>query len=311
MLARIKTNLKYGVKQGREWLQKWGTRRRRQIVSFLLIFLLSLTLTKVIWELVTEEIAIFGFHDIIDVTNTTQMPPQREKRHGDYTKQDLEELLEYLVKNNYWFLSTQDLYDYFIGSNTKPIPDSRKGQKRVMITVDDGYQNAHENILDLAIKLQEKYDRAIEIVWFVNPPFMGKLGKDIPSGLDRVSCEDFRAGLAAGFYDLQSHGANHTNLTELDSQKLEDDLSKSQQILRECTRDVDSDRIVANHIAYPFGAADDRVENAVKKYYFSGYNYSNQTLKGKLKNPYQIPRVSIHQNIPPQRLIRLAKGGWI
>lgn len=311
MLARIKAYLQLGVKQGREGWQKWGTRRRRQIVSLLLVFVLGLTLTKVIRELVTEEIAIFGFHDIVDVTNPQEMPPRRTMGHGDYTKQNLEELLEFLVKNNYWFLSTQDLYDYFVSPNPQPIPEERKGQKRVMVTVDDGYQNAHNNIFDLAQKLKAKYGRSIEIVWFVNPPFMGKLGRDLPSGLDRVSCEDFREGLAAGFYDLQSHGANHTNLTELEPQKLDDDLSRSQNMLRECTGDLDLDRTIANHIAYPFGSADDRVESAVSKYYLSGYNYSNKTLKGTLKNQYQIPRVSIHKNIPPQRLIRLAKGGWI
>ena len=311
MLEKLKATLKTWVEKGRKWLPNLRTRRYKQIFGLVLAFLLSLTLTKIVIEIVTEEIAIFGFHDIIDIANPQEMPPNRSPRHGDYTQQNLEELLEYLVQKNYWFLSTQDLYDYFVSPNPKPIPEERKGQKRVMVTVDDGYQSAHDNIFELAQKLKEKYGRSVRVVWFVNPPFMGKLGRDVPSGLDRVSCEDFREGLAAGFYDLQSHGANHTNLTELEPQKLDDDLSRSQNLLRECTGDIDIDRTVANHIAYPFGAADDRVENVVKQYYLSGYNYSNQTLKGTLRNPYQIPRVSIHKNISPQRLIRLAKGGWI
>ncbi|MDY6940015.1 MAG: polysaccharide deacetylase family protein [Cyanobacteriota bacterium] len=311
MLEKLKATLTTWVETGRNWLLKFNTRRYKRILNIALAFILGLTLTKIVVEIVTEEIAIFGFHDIVDVTNPEEMPPNRSLRHGDYTEQNIEELLDFLVQKNYWFLSTQDLYDYFIGPNPQEIPLEYKGRKSVMITLDDGYRSAHQNILKLGQKLQEKYDRTIKVVWFINPPFMGISGKDLPSGLDRIGCQDLRVGFEAGFYDIQSHGANHTNLTELDDTKLEDDLGRSQKMLQECTQDLDINGTVANHIAYPFGDADERVETAVGKYYLSGYNYSNQTLKGKLKNPYQIPRVSIHANISPQRLIRLAKGGWI
>ncbi|MBC1254918.1 polysaccharide deacetylase family protein, partial [Trichormus variabilis V5] len=60
----------------------------------------------------TEPIVpILGFHGILDTkSNKTISALSPEEMH--YSKQELEKLLESLIINNYWFLSTEDLYNF-------------------------------------------------------------------------------------------------------------------------------------------------------------------------------------------------------
>ncbi|NEQ65155.1 MAG: polysaccharide deacetylase family protein [Symploca sp. SIO1B1] len=285
------------------------TIRRKRLTSFLLALILGLVLTRVMFEVITDEIAIFGFHDIINLDNPDDLPPKRIQSDGDYTKQDLEKFIDSLVVDNYWFLSSQELYDYFLNVNRKKIPEEHQGQRKVMLTIDDGYKSAHVNLIALAESIEAKYNQKIKFVWFLNPPFLGVKGVE----LDHASCADFREGLEKGFYDLQSHGANHKDLTTLQVNELQKELLSSQEILRKCTQDLDPEKTVAAHIAYPFGEVNDQVRKYASKYYLSGYLYNNSTFKlgWWSKDNYQIPRVSIHSRIPVQRLLRLAAGGWL
>ena len=285
------------------------TIRKKRLTSFLLALILGLFLTRVMFEAITDEIAIFGFHDIINLDNPNEIPPKRRDFDGDYTKQNLEKFIESLVNDNYWFLSSQELYDYFLSPEKKRIPPEHKGQKKVMLTVDDGYKAAHINLMSIAENIQNKYDKKIKFVWFVNPSFLGINGVE----LAHASCGDLREGLEKGFYDVQSHGANHTDLTTLNVADLEKELLNSQQVLRECTQDLDKNKIVASHIAYPFGAVNDQVEKYVSKYYLSGYLYNNLPLKlgwWSSKN-YRIPRISIHSRITAKKLLWIASGGLL
>ncbi|WP_320073193.1 hypothetical protein [Nostoc sp. MG11] len=56
-------------------------------------------------------IPILGFHGIIDTQASTL---RSYKREMNYPREDLEKLLEYLILNDYLFLSTQDLYNFFL-----------------------------------------------------------------------------------------------------------------------------------------------------------------------------------------------------
>ncbi|NET55179.1 MAG: polysaccharide deacetylase family protein [Symploca sp. SIO2E6] len=285
------------------------TTRRKRLTSFLLALIVGLVLTRVMFETITDEIAIFGFHDIINLDNPQELPPQRRASDGDYTKQDLEQFIESLVQDNYWFLSSQELYDYFLSLNKKKIPSEHQGQKKVMLTVDDGYKSAHINLMSLAESIEAKYDKKIKFVWFINPSFMGVPGVE----LDHASCEELREGLTKGFYDLQSHGDHHKDLTTLQVKDLKQELLNSQRILRECTQELDTNKTIGSHIAYPFGETNNQVKKYVSKYYLSGYLYNNLTLKlgWWSKDNYRIPRVSIHSRIPVKKLVRLAAGGWL
>ena len=134
-----------------------STIRKKRILNFFLAFLLTLTSYLVILEFITVEIPIFGFHDIVDIQNPQEIPPQRRDFPGDYSQQDLEPFLESLVRNNYWFLSTQELYDYFLASPPKIVPAEYRDRKKVMIAFDDGNKSIYTHLLPILEKLENKY----------------------------------------------------------------------------------------------------------------------------------------------------------
>lgn len=273
-----------------------------------LAFFFGLAIALFIFKLTVVEIPVFGFHDIIDLENPAEIPPQRPSVDGDYSKQELENFIEHLVRENYWFLSTQDLDLYFLSDRKKTIPEERRKQHPILLSFDDGYTSAHKNILAILENIEKKYQQKIKVVWFINPAFMGRPG----SQLDHASCKDLRLGLKKGYYDLQSHGLTHHNLTDLSTEKLTFELSESQRMLRECTQDLDSDKIVATHLSYPFGAVNKTVEQATAKYYQAAYLYNSRILRpASLKNKYQIPRLTIYTGTPLSKLKILAAGGWL
>ncbi|MDC0833173.1 Polysaccharide deacetylase [Geitlerinema sp. FC II] len=290
----------------------WKDFKRRKLFKtvtvIVLAFLFGLGLFRISTELLFEEIPVFGFHDIIDRDNPQERPPDRLEWSSDYFKQDFEAFLTQLVRKNYWFLTTEELYDYFLADPPKPIPSEKRKQKKVLISFDDGYKSAHQNILPILEKLDRTYNTPIKIVWFINPAFMGIPG----TALDRASCQDFRTGLAKGYYDLQSHTSNHENLTTLDSKDLKKELLGSQKLLRACTENLDPTNQVANHLAYPFGAVNRFALKEVKKYYKSGYLYNGKTLRiDWFRDRYFLPRITVNRNHSVEQLLNIASGGWL
>lgn len=278
-----------------------------KILKIFLSFLFGLLIAVLIFKLTIQEIPIMGFHDVVDIENPNQIPPQRPEIAEDYSKQDLTKFIEYLVENDYWLLSTQELYDYFLNKPNQPIPEQHQKQKPIMLTFDDGYLNTHQNLLAILENIQVKYQRQVKVVLFINPAFMGVSG----SQLDHASCDQLRQGLAKGYYDLQSHGMNHLDLVKLDANKLEFELKQAQIKLRQCTQKLDSQETVASHLAYPFGQTNPQVETVVKKYYLSAYLYDSSMLHPQLlRNKYHIPRLTINRKTSLKRLKLLAKGGW-
>ncbi len=284
-------------------------------IYLLLIFLLSLGLSGWSVEASSVRIPILGFHDIIDIQNPADLPPRRPSFKNDYTKQKLSVFLEYLVKHNYWFLSSQDLYAYFI-NKSKPIPAQHLGQKPIMLSFDDGYKGVHTNALPLLEKLSFIYKEKGKFVLFINPHFLGvDMGGDF---LPHTTCSDLRAGYQKGFYDIQSHGFAHKNLTNLNGKNLEFEIAKSKLALRKCMGDLDKNKIVGAHIAYPYGASDWEVEKILPKYHLTGFLYNDNFLRvRRLRNKYRISRITVSKDTPPTDLIYIAqrastlrKKGW-
>ena len=286
-----------------------STIRKKRILNFFLAFLLTLISYLVILELITVEIPIFGFHDIVDIQNPQEIPPQRRDFPGDYSQQDLEPFLESLVRNNYWFLSTQELYDYFLASPPKIVPAEYRDRKKVMIAFDDGNKSIYTHLLPILEKLENKYGTKNKVVVFINSGFLGPHS----SLIKKVKCQDLRDGFKKGFYDIQSHGLNHENLTKISLESLDRELSEDQTRLRKCTQDLDPNQTIASHIAYPFGAVNEQVDKYVSKYYKSGYLYDSLKLKLRLfpPNKYRISRLTVNSKHSAKRLINLASGNWL
>ncbi|OCQ93360.1 polysaccharide deacetylase [Oscillatoriales cyanobacterium USR001] len=285
------------------------TIRRKHLVNFFLALLLTFIIHKVIVAIVTVKIPIFGFHDIVDIQNPKEMPPLRPDFQSDYSQQDLEVFLDYLVSHNYWFMSTQELYDYYLSNPRKPIPAEHRYQKKVMVTFDDGYKSVYTHLLPILEKLEKKYGKKAKVILFINPAFMGRHG----TVLDKANCQELREGFQKGFYDLQSHGLNHENLTTISFKSLERELAESQIQLRKCTQGLDGIETVASHIAYPYGAVNKEVEKSVAKYYLSGYLYNSLTFSLSFFKPqsYYISRLTVNKKHSVGHLENMAAGGWL
>lgn len=276
------------------------------LIRIWLAFLVLLATILLILNLIAPKIPLLGFHTIIDIHKHEDRPFEASVFQSmNYFNPDMEVLLDYLVSQNYWFISAQDLYDYFL-TKAQKIPSEHIGQKPIMLSFDDGYKNVYTNLLPMLEKIENKYGRKVKVVLFVNP---GTLADYQSNSSIHMTCKDLRAGLEKGFYDIQSHGLNHKKLTDLDTQDLIREVAEAQVKLRECTQDLDPNKTVASHLAYPYGASNKKVEEYALKYYLSGYLYNSRIMKlGWVRNNYQIPRLSVNWKKSPSRLIQMAES---
>ncbi|KOP25365.1 polysaccharide deacetylase [Hapalosiphon sp. MRB220] len=234
-------------------------------------------------------IPVLGFHGVITNQHSVTQIDQ-DKIH--YSRKDLEKFLEYLIINDYWFLTSQDLYN-ILSSQNPNMSQILKKRKPIMLSFDDGYKTVYTNLLPILKRLEKKYSKKVKVVLFINP---GTLANKNSVNSPNLGCEELREGLQQGFYDIQSHGLNHKDLTRLSDKKLIKELVESQKYLRKCTHDLDPEKKVASHFAYPFGAYNPRVKKYVSKYYLSGYLYNNKLLNRNILNSYyEISRLTVNR----------------
>lgn len=247
----------------------------------------------------TISIPIFSLHEVVDI-NKLSKPSLQDISLYNNTKQDLEKFLDYLIKNKYWFLSTQELSEYFI-EKSQPIPSQHLSQKPIMLTFDDGYLGVHTHLYPILESLLKKYGTKAKLVLFVNPNSI--------NSARHLTCDDLRKGLSQGFYDIQSHSFHHYDLTKLSDNQLTFEFTEAQQFLRRCTQGLDPNQTVALHLAYPYGSFNERVQRQASKYYVAGYSFENIALQPEqITNKYQIPRLNITKNTSLTKMIQLAES---
>ncbi len=286
---------------------KFKRRKKRRLsllAAILAFFGIFATTLALISFLVTPKVAIIGFHGIVDLDHPTVgtiQTPAAERM--SYPMQDLEKLLDYLLHNNYWFLSAQDLHDFFI-LRAKKVPVEHIGQKPVMLTFDDSYKTVYTNVLPVLEKLEKRYGRKAKMVLFVNPGTFAKPNR--PSTL-YLSCQDLRQGYATGLYDIQSHGQNHKDMAHLSAADLITELTQAQVELRSCLAGLAPAETIAAHLAYPYGSMNDWVASIVARYYHSAYLYNSRILRFCwLKDHYRISRFTANREKSADQLIQMA-----
>jgi poly-beta-1,6-N-acetyl-D-glucosamine N-deacetylase len=283
--------------------------RRNKTLAFLLRVLsisFALLLTTSILSYVTApRVPILGFHGISDRHQPNIGMVQNDVGYRmSYPMQDMEVLLDYLISHNYWFLSAQDLYDFFITKNQE-IPPEHFGQKPIMLSFDDSYKTIHTNLLPILEKLETKYGKRAKAILFLNPGTFSK--PDRPSTI-YLSCEDLRDGFTKGFYDIQSHGLSHKKLTQITVTDLDSELAQAQSQLRGCMAGLAPEETIAAHIAYPYGAANAQVEKIAAQYYSSGFLYNSKILRFCwLNDRYAISRLTVNREKSVARLIQMAE----
>ena len=285
-------------------LKRRKKRRLSLITATLAFFGIFATTLALISFLMTPKIAIVGFHGIVDLDHPTVgtiQTPVAERM--SYPMQELEKLLDALLHDNYWFLSAQDLHDFFI-LRSKEIPAEHIGQKPVMLTFDDSYKTVYTNVLPILEKLEKQYGRKAKMVLFVNPGTLAN--PEHPSTL-YLSCQDLRQGYATGLYDIQSHGQNHKDMAHLSAADLITELTQAQTELRSCMAGLAPPETIAAHLAYPYGSMNDRVASIAARYYHSAYLYNSRVLRFCwLKDHYRISRFTANREKSANQLINMA-----
>ncbi len=284
--------------------KKTGDFQFSSLYSIVFFFTLLITLSYIN----APRIPILGFHGIVDLNNPNFGVAQNPiAQRMAYPMQNLEKFLEDLAAKNYWFLSTQELYDYFI-NRSQDIPDKYVGKKPIMLSFDDSYKTVYTNLIPVLERLEKEFKQKIKIVLFVNP---GTLAKVNHPSTTYLSCEDLRTGFEKGFYDIQSHGQNHKNLVTLTVQDLNQELEQAQTHLRECMTGLAPEQEIAAHIAYPYGSMNHQVETYAAKYYQSGYLYNSAILRFRwLSDKYRISRLTVNRKKTIERLIQMASRSF-
>ncbi|HEY9704808.1 MAG TPA: polysaccharide deacetylase family protein [Allocoleopsis sp.] len=279
-------------------------KNRCKWLKYVAIFLITIIVYLVMLYQTAPIIPVMGFHAIVEQKNPDDIYfIQTKYKQMNYKKQDFEKLVESLINKKFWFITPQELHDYYV-TKSKKIPRKYLGKKPIMLSFDDGYKNNYTNVIPVLEKMEKKYHQKVKVVLFVNPGTFGKSHGNIRTN---ITCQELRDGFQKGYYDLQSHGYSHKNLTELNDKELNFELAESQKQLKKCVQGLDVNNQVGNHIAYPFGASNQKVEKYAAKYYQSGYLYNSRMMKIGWVQDYQIPRLTINMNKSEQKLIEIAE----
>src|SRR6476469_5499840 len=132
-------------------------------------FLIGLLTTFITLYINEYKVSIFVFQDIINIHNKNDSPFLGSSfKQMNYPRQDFEIFVGSLLNRKIWFLSSEELYDYFI-AKSKPIPAEHIGEKPIMLSFDDGYKNNYTNLLYSLERLEKKYGKKVKVVLFINP----------------------------------------------------------------------------------------------------------------------------------------------
>lgn len=250
-----------------------------------------------------QEVYIYGFHDVVNLSDPQQVPPNRRIFDIDWSTDEMKKLLEYLAENNYWTLTSSEFFDYFY-TQSKPIPLSMRDKKPIMLTFDDGYKGVHENLLPLLEDIEARYHVQLKAVLFVNPALMKVQDGD----LKYMSCEDLNDGYSKGYFDVQSHNLTHRNLPELPLKELVFELSTSKKLLNSCL----GERHV-QFIAYPYGKKNPQVMNYAKNYYRAGFVYDGKVfrVKDRKNNRMNISRLTVNRFQNAEQIINILNNSQV
>jgi peptidoglycan/xylan/chitin deacetylase (PgdA/CDA1 family) len=154
--------------------------------------------------------------------------------------------------------------------------------RHFLLTFDDGYESLAQNAYPILA------DLGFTATTFVITDYVGKTNTwDVRytwRRLPHLGWQHIEHWRARGF-DFASHGASHCRLTWLDDVTVQSELTRSRAVL---TSRLGSD--AGRAVAYPFGAADERVLNHARN---AGYELGFGGVKGNGRTLHH-PRVPVY-----------------
>jgi peptidoglycan/xylan/chitin deacetylase (PgdA/CDA1 family) len=243
-----------------------------------------------IWDFNSIKVPIFGFHDIYSPESVSY---QSTAPYLDYKASDLESFIIGLVSENYWFLSSQDIDDYFISKHFK-IPNELKGRRAVALSFDDAYESIYTHVLPILERVESEHNIKIPIILFLNSRRMMDDYAKRPQKSHYLTCEAIRDGFEKGFYDLQSAGHGHRLLTKDNKQTIADDVITMQNWLKNCVGNLPQTSSVGQHFAYPYNRVNSQVRQVVSRYHKTAYRYDRRLQRmGWSTRRYSISRLGV------------------
>ena len=157
--------------------------------------------------------------------------------------------LDWLARNHYRVLRLADVSDFLAGRRALPV-------RSVVITIDDGYESAYRH----AYPLLKKF--GFPATLFVPTDFIG--------ARDALSWAQLDELARSGLVDIQAHSKTHRNLvvradgeTEAAHRlSIDNELRQPRTVL---DRRLGGSGVDVRHFAYPFGAADASVLDAMQR----------------------------------------------
>ena len=179
---------------------------------------------------------------------------------------DFKKHLEMIQKEDIKFINPQNFEDELNNSKT---------QRKVLLTIDDGYQSFYNNAWPLLKKSK------IPFILFVSTREVGKKGY--------MSWDDIREIEKYDFVEIGNHSHTHEYLIDYTDAEIENDLKTSINIFKE--------NLGKNSIffSYPFGEYSSSLKNIVIKL---GFKYAFGQHSGVVdytKNFFEMPRFPINE----------------
>jgi len=162
-------------------------------------------------------------------------------------------------------------------------------KNQIIITFDDAYKD----IIFNALPILSKYN--FKAICYVVSNFIGKNNQWDAKRKDYITKDimnenDLKLWITNGMH-IGSHSNNHYDLTKLNRNELDYELSKSKEILESITS-----KEVTN-FCYPYGRLNSATVDGVSKIYSTAVTTNRSRYYPKKHNSYKIPRIDMGQEI--------------
>jgi peptidoglycan/xylan/chitin deacetylase (PgdA/CDA1 family) len=216
--------------------------------------------------------AILTYHHIGD-------PPPESAKAGLYVAApDFEAQLDWLVREDYRFLSLTELREGLLG-NTRP------PRRSVVLTFDDGFADNHE----LALPLLKRH--GARATFF---PVAGFIGSDNDPGENYMTPDQLRELAGAGM-EIGSHAMSHAELAKMPLEKARAELADSKAELESVLgREID-------WLSYPKGSFNRDVAAAAREAGYAGACSVIRDNRPTARQLYWLPRVMVMRDVSPRR----------
>ncbi|WP_059170374.1 polysaccharide deacetylase family protein [Bacillus sp. FJAT-27445] len=242
----------------------------KKLILFMAAWLLFLFPT---YTLAQKKIPILVYHSIAEFKGTGQ-------KELYVTPENFQKQMEYLKANGFTLLTFERL------------GEAQRFEKPIFLTFDDGYKN-NLNVGAIFTKIRGETFRPAATLFIIS---------DFIGNKNRLSKEDIQQLAASGMFSIQSHTANHPDLTKITNYNYE--LGESKRKIEQITKKP----VIA--ISYPYGNANRKVIDETKKYYQFGLTTTPGPFvktNGPNEN-YELPRTYVKYSTTLEEFTRIAAG---